>query len=311
LVAAAVASRTTQLSFGGYNSITVPNRNPLATTLTEPAWVGEGGVIPLTQFSFGSQTINRYKLAAITTMTREIAERSTPSIEGLLRDALSEAYAEVLDAAFLSTSGAVAGIRPAGIMNGVTATAGTAGGGEAAVIADIKAMVGAMTTNRMGARPVLLVNSTDRLSVSMMLNPLGERSFATDLASGRLLGIDVVSSHNVPANTAILIDAAAMATAFDAPTFDVSDVATVTEANANGTAPTQANAAADALGTAGQVAPDLGQHVTEDGVTRVAGAGVVARSLWQTYSLGIRMVAPTSWAIMRPNAVEAVNALTW
>ena len=310
-VAAAVAARSTQLSFGGYNSITVPHRNPLASTLTEPAWVGEGGVIPLTQFSFGSQTINRYKLAAITTMTREIAERSTPAIEGLLRDALSEAYGEVLDAAFLSASGAVAGIRPAGILNGVTQSTGTAGGGEAAVIGDIKAMVGAMTGNRMGAKPVLLINSTDRLSLGLMLNPLGERSFAADLASSRLLGIDVISSHNVPVGTAILVDASALATAFDAPTFDVSDVATVTEANADGTAPTQANTgAADAKGTAGQVPPDLGQHVTES-VTRVAGAGYTARSLWQTYSLGIRMIAPTSWAVMRPNAVESVKTLTW
>jgi hypothetical protein len=38
-VAAELASRSTQLSFGGYNSITIPVRNPLGATLTEPAWV--------------------------------------------------------------------------------------------------------------------------------------------------------------------------------------------------------------------------------------------------------------------------------
>lgn len=308
-VAAAVASRALQLNFGGFNSITVPRRNPHGATLTEPAWVGEAGVIPLTQFSFGAAVINRYKLAAITTFSREIAERSTPAIEGLLRSALSDAYSDVLDAAFLSATAAVANVRPAGVLNGVTAIAGTAGGTEAAVRADVKAAMAAMMGNRMGARPILLLNTVDRLAVSMMTNPLGETPFSGELAAGRLLGMDVISSSNVPKGTMIVIDAAALATAFDAPMFDVSDVATVTEANADGTAPTQATGPAGALGTAGQVPENGGIKVS--GATGAATTGYTARSLWQTYSLGIRMVAPTSWALLRPNAVEVVDNLTW
>ena len=38
-VAAELASRSQRLSFGGYDSITIPMRNPLGATLTEPAWV--------------------------------------------------------------------------------------------------------------------------------------------------------------------------------------------------------------------------------------------------------------------------------
>ena len=314
-VAAAIASKAMTMNFGGFNSITVPRRNPLAAAPTEPAWVGEGGVIPLTQFSFGSATINRYKLAAITTMTREIMERSTPQIEGLLKNALSESYSTVLDNAFLSSAAAVAGIRPAGVTNALTGAAtgaGDATGGSASLIIDLKAMLGYMQANRTGAKPVLIMNNATRLSISMLQSSLSEFLYRDEIAQSRLLGMDVVSSNNVPTGLVILVDADALVCAFDAPTFDVSDVATVTEANANGTAPTQANTgAADALGTAGQVPADLGQHVTADGLTHVAGAGYTARSLWQTYSAGIRMVAPTSWAMLRPNSVAQRTNVTW
>ena len=313
-VAAALAAKSQTMNFSGFNSITVPRRNPIAAAPTEPAWVGEGGVIPLTQFSFGSATINRYKLAAITTMTREIMERSTPQIEGLLKSALSEAYSTVLDNALLSNGAAVAGVRPAGLLNGLTGAATAAGdatGGSASLILDLKALLGYMQANRTGAKPVLLMNNATRLSISMLQSSLSEFLYRDEIAQSRLLGMDVVSSNNVPTGLVVLVDADALVCAFDAPTFDVSDVATVTEANADGTAPTQANTgAADAKGTAGQVPPDLGQMVTES-VTRVAGAGYTARSLWQTYSAGIRMVAPTSWAMLRPNSIAQRTGVTW
>jgi HK97 family phage major capsid protein len=313
-VAAELASRSQRLSFGGYDSITIPMRNPLGATLSEPAWVGEAGAIPLTQFSFGSARISRYKLAAITTFTKELAERSTPQIEGLLRDALTEAYAQVMDAALLSNAAAVAGVRPAGLLAGVTAATGTAGGGEAAVIADMKAAITAMTNARLGARPVLIINTANRLSLSLMMNPLGQRAFADEIAAGRLLGVEVISSQHVPANTAILVDAATFATAFDTPTFDVSDVATVVESNANGTAPTMAATAAQAaigaVATAGQVPVNSGIAVA--GSTGAASTGFQARSLWQTHSIGIKMIAPTSWSLMRgATAVQQMTSITW
>ena len=313
-VAAELASRSQRLSFGGYDSITIPMRNPLGATLSEPAWVGEAGAIPLTQFSFGSARISRYKLAAITTFTKELAERSTPQIEGLLRDALTEAYAQVLDAALLSSAAAVAGVRPAGLLAGVTGVPGTAGGGEAAVIADMKAAITAMTNARLGARPVLIINTANRLSLSLMMNPLGQRAFADEIAAGRLLGVEVISSQHVPANMAILVDAATFATAFDTPTFDVSDVATVVESNANATAPTMAATSAQAaigvVGTAGQVPVNSGIAVS--GSTGAAQIGQQTRSLWQTHSIGIKMIAPTSWALMRgATAVQQTTAITW
>lgn len=314
-VAAALAGKAQMLNFGGYNSITIPRRNALSASPSEPAWVGEGGVIPLTQFSFGSATINRYKLAAISTCTREIAERSTPQIEGILRNALSEAYAVVLDNAFLSAAAAVTNVRPAGIRNGLAGAAtgaGDATGGSASLIIDLKAMLASMQANRVGTRPVLLMNTATRLSVAMMQTSLGEFMYRDEISQARLLGMEVVSSDHVPTGVAILVDADSLVTAFDAPMFDVSDVATVTEANADGSAPTQAEGAAGAVGTAGQVPPRTGGiEVSKDGAIAAHAAGYTARSLWQTYSLGIRMVAPTSWALIRSGAVAERTSVSW
>jgi HK97 family phage major capsid protein len=310
-VAAELMSRSMQLNFGGYNSITIPVRNALAASLSEPAWVGEAGAIPLSSFQFSSQIINRFKLAAITTMSREVADRSTPSIEALVRDGLSEAYGQVLDMALLSDGGAITNIKPAGLLNGLTPATGTSGGGEAAVIADIKRAIQSLASARLGQRTVLLINTASRLSLGLIMNPLGQMAFADELAGGRLLGLEVISSMNVPANTAIVMDAATFATAFDTPIFDVSDMATVVEANAYTAAPTMANGgAAGAVGTAGQVPKNGGIAVV--GTAGNAATGYTARSLWQTYSLGIRMVAPTSWALLRGNsAVHVTQNITW
>ena len=41
-VAAALASKSQVLNFGGAHALTIPRRNALGAALTEPAWVGEG-----------------------------------------------------------------------------------------------------------------------------------------------------------------------------------------------------------------------------------------------------------------------------
>ena len=313
-VLAALSTRATTLNFEGRSSIVVPRRNSDAAAQKEPAWVGEGGAIPVTGFSFGSATINRYKVAAIVPMTRELVNYSPYQVEAIIRQALDERRAQVLDDAFLSNAAMAAGIRPAGLLNGVTAGTGTAGGGQAAVIADIKALVSAMLAANTGARPVLLLNNVNRLSISMMTSPLGETIYRDELSAGRLLGIDVISSANVPANTAILVDAANLVLAIDSPEFDVSEQASIVMANADGTAPTMAGAGGTlagggALGTAGQVPRTGGIHTA--GSTGASTTGYVAQSLWQTWQVGVRMVQPVSWGVLRPGSVFATSTLTW
>jgi hypothetical protein len=224
--------------------------------------------------------------SVISTFTRELAERSTPSIEGVIRQAILDDTSMELDAAVFGSGAAVAGVRPAGLLVSAGAVGPTSGGGPDAVIGDIQLMLGAMVTAGVGSRPVLFLNSQDAMSVGMQTTPLGELMFATDLAGGRLLGVEVVRSLNIAQGTAIMVDASNIATAFSSASFDVSDVATVVEADADGTtAPTMAGTAGatpppGAIGTAGEVPRNSGIPVS--GGAGAAAANATARSLWQT-----------------------------
>ena len=309
-VYAALAAQGTAIPFGNANRITIPRRG--TTNGLAGVFVGEQGSIPVGKTNFGASTLDRYKMAIISVFSKELSRVSTPQIEAVIRAGMEADTAEALDTAFLDATAAVAGVRPAGIRNNASTAAGTAGSGAAAVIADIKSMVSVMTAAKTGSKPVLIMPSTSKLSIGLMNTTLGEFLFRDELARNMLLGIPVISSTNVPANVALLIDAAHFATAFGTPEFDVSDTATLTMANADGTAPTQAMDAAGAIGTAGQVLPDNGISVV-GGVTGAGSAGYRAASMFQTWQVAVRMVMPISWGLMQvpANVVAARTAISW
>jgi hypothetical protein len=125
--------------------------------------------------------------------------------------------------------------------------------------------------------------------------------------------MEVIKSLNVPVNTAYVIDASTLALAVDATTFDVSDVATVVEVNSDNVAPTMNIDDAGALGGAGNVGtvPRNG-GISANGLPTGAGtAGAVARSLWQTHSVGVKAIQPVSWGLMQPGGVVQLDSLTW
>jgi len=301
------------VNFGRAQSISVPRLNPTGATPTEPAWVQEGGAIPVGSISIGSQTINRYKLAEILVTTMELRERSVTDIESIFRRAMQRAYVKVLDNALLSNAAAVAGVRPAGLLNGLAGAntgTGDATGGIPSVVADIKDLVGALLAANEAAVPVLLLNNQTRMGLTFQTDALGMFTFRDDLNSGNLLTVPVISSGNVPDDVAVMVDASSLAMALDAPMFDISQVATVVMANADGTAPTMADDGSGAVGTAGQV--QQGVNVVPDAATAAgAGAGYVARSMFQTYSEAVRMIAPTSWALLRPSTVAQRTSIAW
>jgi hypothetical protein len=308
-VAAGLAAQGTQLSFNGAQSILVPRITARGTALAG-SWVGENGVIPVKQGTVGSQRLNRYKVAVITVLTRELVRAADPSAIETIRRMMLQDTANMLDTALLDSLAAVAGIRPAGLLFGVTVTAGAAGGGVAAVTADLKTMHDKLMAAGAGIKPVLLVNSSTVFSLSMLTNALGQFPFAEEANNGRLKGFPLIASPFVPAGYAIMVDAAYFASAFDAPEIDVSEQATLTMANANGVAPTQAMSPAGALGIVEQVPPDAGISVV-GGITGAASAGYQAQSLFQTWTLAQRLVMPVAWGTTMPGVVQAVSAITW
>ena len=246
----------------------------------------------------------------ITTLTRELMRASDPSAVETIRRMMVQDTANMLDTALLDSLAGVAGIRPNGLLFGVAITPGAAGGGVAAVSTDLQTMYDKLLAAGLGIRPVLLVHSSTIFSLSMISTPLGEFPFGTVEAGGKLKAFPILASPFVPVDHAIMVDAAYFSAAFDAPEIDISEEATLTMANADAVAPTQAMSPAGALGIIEQVPPDAGISVV-GGISGAASAGYQAVSLFQTWSIAQRLVMPVAWGLTRPGAVQAVNAITW
>lgn len=274
-----------RFGFGRNGTISLPTRD--ATPTIAGSFVGEGAPIPVRRAGFSSITLTPKKMAVITAMTREITERSTPAIEQLLRNAIQEDTAVAIDSVLLDANAATA-IRPAGLRNGIATAAGTAGGGIDAVVADLKAMLGALSTATNGniRNLVFLMNPAQALALSLTQNAGGDFPFAQEISQGRFQGYSVIQSTTVPAGVVIALDAADFFSATgDDPRFDVSDQATL---HMEDTTPL-------AIGT--------------EGTPTVVAAPV--RSMFQTDSIALRMILPMNWAMRRTGVLVERTAVTW
>jgi HK97 family phage prohead protease len=279
-----VAARGMNITLGRYNQISMPTR--AATPTIAGSFVAEGAPIPVRQAAFTPVTIGLKKMAVITSYTREIAEHSTPEIETILRQLIMDDTGVAVDTVFIDNV-AVSSIRPAGIRNGVSGLTPTAGGGFAALVGDLKAMVGALAAvNAMGSL-VWIMNPVQQIAISLTQNAGGDFPFQADINANRLLGYGVVISSTVPAGMVILINADdLMVVQGDTPRFDVSDQATL---HFEDTTPLQITTGAQGS----------------------AVAATPVRSMFQTDSLALRMILPMNWALRRTGSVAWVTGVTW
>lgn len=303
-VYAQLAALGIKFSFDRNGVLKIPRRNSVRRAAGDlaGAFVGEGGAIPVRRGSFGSVSLIPHKMGVISTFTREMALRSNPAIEGLIREGIVEDTAIAVDAALLD---AVAGdaIRPAGLMNGVTPIAGTAGGGVAAMTADIVAAVTPFTTANAADRLVWVMNPVNVFKLQWAASAVGVYPFRDQVAAGNLSGIPIIQSTAVGATDLILIRYADFASATgDTPEFDVSDQATIHEEDGG-------YPADEAMrpGTT-TVLPIVGKATPPPALADIA---TPVRSLWQTASIGIRMLLDMDWAMRRAGMVVKVNNITW
>ncbi len=306
---ASLAAKGTSITFGNNGSVTIPRRSGSNTDLAG-AFVGENGVIPVKKTGFGSDTLFPFKLACISTFTKELARSSSPQIEAIIRAAMIDDTANALDNALLDTNAAVTGVRPASITNGVTGHA-SAGDTAANIITDLKVLINALSSQNAGASPVLIMNPARVLGLSTVTTATGGFLFRDEIAQTRILGIPYIASTNCPADQVIIVDAAYFATAFGVPQIDISDTATLTMANADGTAPTQATDGAGGLGTAEEVKPDGGISVHGGTDSGAATAGYQAQSMFQTWAVAVRNVMPVSWAMTRSGLIDRITGVSW
>jgi hypothetical protein len=303
-----LASLGQSLSFGGSQSILVTTTN-VGIAAGATAWVGEAGAIPVVKGQVSGKRLWKFKLAGIIPLTKELERASSPAAIEIMRGMLRDFLSNLLDSSMIDANAEVAGVRPAGLLNGVVPIAGAAGGGYAAFHADLDAINAAFSAAQVGTKPVILVPQAKLFTLRSMTNAIGQFVFEDGRTS--TLGFQVIGSQFVAPNTMIGIAAEKFASAIDAPDFDLSDSATVQMANADAVAPTQAGAGplGGALGVAGQVPVDGGIPISGGNGASIAGS--VAVNLWQTWQTGIRIVVPAGFGVTRAGSVQQVTATTW
>lgn len=279
-----LSARGARFTFGRAGAIKIParaNSPRLAGT-----WVGEAQPKPVKQALFTSVTLGLYKLAVISVFSEEIAEHSTPAIEQIIRQAMSDDTSAAIDG-FLIDNVAGSAVRPSGLLNGLTTLTPSADTNKTnAMIADVKALRQAIIANGGGRDVVLVMNSAQSTGIDLAVTPNGLLFSSAAEGAGRF-GVALIVSNTVPAGTVIAVDAADFASATgDVPRYSISDQATI---HMEDTTPL----------------PIIG------GTTGTPAPAVPTRSLWQTDSIGVRMTWPISWAMRRQGMVAFMSAVTW
>lgn len=274
----AVYSRmpSTTVQFDNNGSIKIPRM----TTGVPGTWVGEGAPIPVKAGAFDNVQLSPKKLGVITVATKEMLARSTPALEGILRDSMLEDTTRVLDATFVGNA-AGSSVQPAGLFHSSNASAPIAGSntGNAAddAMIDAAALIGAMlTANVPMARPVFLMHSGARLALAGMKNAVGAFFFRDEVNGGTWNGFSIIDSTTIPRTRLGLVDASQLI---------------------------------KGIGFAPEVALSNEAALQMDDAPASPMAAVT--SMFQTDMTALRLTMEASWVTRRILGVQWINDLHW
>ncbi len=168
-------------------------------------WVGESKAIPVSKPDFSTVSLTPLKVGALSVVSNELLRDSSPSAEMLVRDALVQAAAQRIDATFISTTAASAGVSPAGILNGVSAFS-SSGTDADSLRADIMELYNVFLGQKNASGLTFLMNPSMAKAISLMVNALGQTEFpGLTQAGGTLLGDAVVTGDNVTSTLLVLL----------------------------------------------------------------------------------------------------------
>ena len=248
-------------------------------------WVGEAKAKPVSSLGFGRVNLGHYKAAGIVVFTDELLRFSNPSVEGLVRQDLAAAIIGLLDTDFLNPAKAeVAGVSPASVTNGVTATVASGTTND-----DLKTDVKALFQNYIDGNlslggAVWVMPSAVALSISMIQNALGQYEYPDmTMNGGTFFGIPAITSEYAPAGQITLIKAPEVFLADDNEIMiDVSREASLI--------------------------------MDTDPEAVKANAGVTPfnhRSLWQHNEVGVRVERYINWQKRRAEAVQLITGAAY
>ena len=271
-------SRGVGLTFDGIGTISLPRRTAGGAG---GGFVAEGSPIRVGRITTAASSLTPKKMGVIVPFSRELAKRSTPAIEALVRNAILEDTASILDAALLDAT-ATSTARPAGLLNGVSAAAvGYGGGDNVAVKEDFKALLAPFIAANAADNITVIMNPAQALAIAMMDGPANSANWFAPIAAR----VNIVESTYATAGRLIAIRNSDFYTATgDAPEFDINETATVHMEDTtpleivSGTGPTTADP---------------------------------VRSFYQTATVGVRMLMDVSWVMGRPSMVQWINGTSY
>ncbi|MGE4044472.1 MAG: phage major capsid protein [Acetobacteraceae bacterium] len=273
----ALLNRGMSLTFDRWGTLSLPRRTAGGAG---GGFVAEGAPIRVGKITTAAATLTPKKMGVIVAFTKELAKRSTPAIEAIVRQSILEDTGAILDPILLDST-ASSTSRPAGLLNGVSAAAsGYAGGDYAAVRKDFTNLLAPFYSADGADNIVVIMNPAQGLAMSMMEGPVGDPNWLSRITSR----FTVIESTRATANRLIAIRASDFAGAGGNPEFDISEQATIHMEDAtpleivSGSGPTTADP---------------------------------VRSLWQTASVGVRMLMDVSWTMRRTGMVQWVDGTSW
>ena len=264
----------------------VPFNVPLVgqTSGGQGYWVGEGKAKPLTSFGYERNILDIFKVANIAVVTEELLRRSTPAAEGLIRDNLADAIASRLDTDFINPAkAAVAGVSPASITNALTAVV-SVGGDADAIRADVRALMATfIAAQNAPTSGVWIMGTLTALSLSMMVNPLGQPEFpGLSMNGGTFQGLPVIVSDYIGAGVVVLANA--------------SDIYLADEGGVQ-------------VDMSREASLEMADNPAHNSDTPTGATSLV--SMFQTNSVAFRVERFINWKRRRPSAVAILTGATW
>jgi HK97 family phage major capsid protein len=268
------------VTFGKFGSLSLPFRT--GTDDLSGAFIEEGAPIPVKATAYNTIKINPFKLGVISVFSKEMFRKSIPNIEVLIKEAIQNDTANLIDKEFLSATAASA-LRPAGIeaSAGAANIVASAGSDVGSILTDFNGVFDRLTNAKLGGGGTILMHPSRLRGLKLKTDALGNFVFK-DLAV--LSGFGIETSINVPADKVYVIDEKAM----------IKGVGIGIEFETNSSA---------ALVMADPADPIV------DGAGKVTGSPV--RSLFQTDSTAVRMVMELSWLQARANGVQILTGVSY
>jgi hypothetical protein len=242
-------------------------------------WVGQSKAIPVSKPDFSDVELQGLMVGAIAVCSKKLLRNSSPSAELWIRDSIAQASAQRVDTTFLSATAADSGVSPAGLLNGVSAI-NASGTDAAALRADLQALYAGFLTAKNASGLWHIMTPSMAKAISLMVNALGQFEFpGLNADGGTFQGDRVITGDNLTTGNWILLKPSDIWKIGDRGVeVSMSDSATIEQDNAP------------------QGASD----------TPVAASATLV-SLWQTESVGFKVVRYINYAKRRSSAVAFVQ----